>query len=67
MLNLAYLEYKKSSGYSNDEIMNKMLSLKGRLEPYSSNENDLFLRRAGFNDICTISKHLCFEGKLAIK
>lgn len=67
MLNLAYLEYKKSNGYSNDEIMNKMLSLKGRLEPYSSNENDSFLKRAGFKDICTISKHLCFEGKLAIK
>ena len=67
MLNLAYLEYKKLNGYNNNEIMNKMLSLKGRLEPYTSKENNLFLKRAGFNDICTISKNLCFEGKLAIK
>ncbi len=67
MLNLAYLEYKKTKGYSNNEIMNKMLSLKGRLEPYTSKENNLFLERAGFKDICTISRNLCFEGKLAIK
>ena len=40
---------------------------KGVLEPFSSNENRNFLKRAGFKDISTISKDLCFEGILAIK
>lgn len=67
MLNLAYLEYKINNGHTNDEIMNKMFSLKGNLEPYTSNENQLFLKRAGFKDYSIISKNLCFEGILAIK
>lgn len=44
-----------------------MFSLKGVLEPFSSNENIKFLQRAGFKDISIISKDLCFEGILAIK
>ncbi len=67
MINLAYLEYKSNSGYNNDEIISKMLSLKGVLEPYSSKENFNFLQRAGFKDATTIYKNLCFEGILAIK
>ena len=67
MINLAYLEYKQSVGYSDEEIISKMFSLKGVLEPFSSNENRNFLKRAGFKDISTISKDLCFEGILAIK
>ncbi len=67
MLNSIYLEYKKEIGYSNEEIINKMMSLKGVLEPYTSNENYNFLVRAGFKDICVIFKNLCFEGVLAIK
>ena len=67
MINLAYLEYKQSQGYSSDEILSKMFSLKGVLEPFSSSENINFLERAGFKDIATISKDLCFEGLLAIK
>ena len=67
MINLAYLEYKKSKGFTNDEIISKMFSLKGVLEPYSSKENYNFLERAGFKDITIIFKNLCFEGLLAIK
>ena len=67
MINLAYLEYKQSQGYSSDEILSKMFSLKGVLEPFSSSENLNFLARAGFKDITTVSKDLCFEGMLAIK
>ena len=67
MINLAYLEYKKTVGYSDEEIISKMFSLKGVLEPFSSNENKKFLERAGFRDISIISKDLCFEGLLAIK
>jgi len=61
------LEYKKSIGFTNDEIISKMFSLKGVLEPYSSKENYNFLERAGFKDITTVFKNLCFEGLLAIK
>ena len=67
MINLAYLEYKSDSGYTNDEIIAKMFSLKGVLEPFSSRENFKFLERAGFRDYTTIYKNLCFEGILAIK
>lgn len=67
MINLAYLEYKQSQGYSSDEILSKMFSLKGVLEPFSSSENNSFLQRAGFKDISVVSKDLCFEGLLAIK
>ena len=67
MLNSIYFEYKKEMGYTNDEIINKMMSLKGVLEPYTSNENNNFLKRAGFKDTSIIFKNLCFEGLLAIK
>lgn len=67
MIDLAYLEYKKSIGFTNDEIISKMFSLKGVLEPYSSKENYNFLERAGFKDITVVFKNLCFEGLLAIK
>ncbi len=67
MINLAYLEYKASMGYTNDQIISKMLSLKGVLEPYTTTENFNFLERAGFKDKTIIYKNLCFEGILAIK
>lgn len=67
MLTSAYLEYKKSVGYSSDDILNKLFSLRGVLEPYSSKENHNFLKRAGFKDIEIIHRHLCFEGSLSIK
>jgi len=67
MINIAYLEYKNSIGYSANEIYSKMLSLKGVLEPFTSQENYNFLERAGFRDYTTIAKNLSFEGILAIK
>ena len=49
------------------EIMSKTLSLKGVMEPFSSEANLEFMKRAGFKDIIPIQKYLCFEGWLAIK
>lgn len=66
-LNQVYLEYKISQGYSSDEIINKSKSLKGILEPFSSEGNLGILKRAGFKDIITVFKYACFEGFLAIK
>ena len=62
-----YLEYKLSKGYNPNEILNKSRSLKGVLEPFSSNANLQMLKRSGFKDIFTVFKYCCFEGWLAIK
>lgn len=62
-----YNEYKISQGYSFEEIMAKTRSLKGVLEPFSTQGNIDMLQRAGFKDIISIHKYICFEGFLAIK
>ena len=62
-----YLEFKKSNDYTNDEILEKLFSLKGVLEPFSSQGNIDLMERAGFKDILPIMKYICFEGYLAIK
>lgn len=62
-----YTDFKLNQGYSADEIIGKSKSLKGILEPFSTFGNMEFLRRAGFVDIITIMKYVCFEGYLAIK
>lgn len=67
ILQTLYTEYKMSQGYNEKEIIGKTLSLKGILEPFSSNANVEMLKRAGFKDINLIFKRLCFEGYLAIK
>lgn len=62
-----YVDYKLDNGYSPAEILGKASSLKGVLEPFSTQGNLDMLRRAGFVDIMTMYKHVCFEGFLAIK
>lgn len=62
-----YNEFKIRNGFSADEILNKSLSLKGVLDPFSTEGNLGLLRRAGFIDIMTVMKNICFEGILAIK
>lgn len=67
ILTMLYSEYKLRMGYSAEDILSKARSLKGVLEPFSSQGNIDMLKRAGFSDINTIQKYLCFEGFLAIK
>ena len=62
-----YTDYKIDQGYTSNEIIAKYRSLKGVLEPFSSQGNIDILLRAGFTDIMTIYKYTCFEGFLAIK
>ncbi len=62
-----YQEYKLSRHFSESEILNKQRSLKGVLEPFSTQGNLDLMRRAGFVDVTTIMKWVCFEGFLAIK
>ena len=62
-----YNEYKLLQNYTADSILAKTRSLKGVLEPFSTQGNIDMLKRAGFVDINTIQKYICFEGFLAIK
>lgn len=62
-----YNDFKLRNGFSPEEILNKTASLKGVLEPFSTEGNLGLLRRAGFTDTMTVFKYLCFEGFLAIK
>lgn len=65
--NQIYIEFKLDNGFSEAEIINKARSIKGVMEPFSSQGNIDMLKRAGFTDIVTIQKYVCFEGFLAIK
>ncbi len=65
--NQLYHEFKLDQGFDEVEILNKQRSLKGVLEPFSTQGNIDMLRRAGFVDIMPIIKYVSFEGFLAIK
>jgi tRNA (cmo5U34)-methyltransferase len=67
MMSALYTDYKLENGYSPQEVLGKASSLKGVLEPFSTRGNLDMLQRAGFVDVMTIYKHVCFEGFLAIK
>ncbi len=62
-----YNDYKIAQGYSAEEIISKTRSLKGVLEPFSTQGNLDLMKRAGFVDIISVLKYVCFEGFLAIK
>jgi len=67
ILTTLYNEFKESKGISSKQILLKTKSLKGVLEPFSEAGNIGILKRAGFKDIMTISRNLCFHGWLCIK
>ncbi|KPM33417.1 Type 12 methyltransferase [Croceitalea dokdonensis DOKDO 023] len=62
-----YTDYKLEQGYNEKEILSKTRSLKGVLEPFSTQGNLDLLKRAGFVDITSVMKYVSFEGFLAIK
>jgi len=62
-----YTDYKLAQNYTPEEIVAKARSLKGVLEPFSTQGNLDLLKRAGFVDIMTVFKYICFEGFLCIK
>ena len=67
MMSCLYREFKQRQGFSSEEILNKEISLKGVLKPFSTAGNLGLLERAGFVDVMTIMKYVSFEGFLAIK
>ena len=62
-----YFDFKRSNGFSEEEINQKALSLRGKMECFTSNENTKYLKKAGFSKISNVFKWFCFEGKLCIK
>lgn len=67
MMTLIYNDIKLDQQYTPDEIIAKSKSLKGVMEPFSTQGNLDMLKRAGFVDTMTVMKYVCFEGFLAIK
>lgn len=67
MMTAVYTDFKIDQGYDAEEIVGKSRSLKGILEPFSTQGNLDLLKRAGFVDVMTVMKYVCFEGFLAIK
>jgi tRNA (cmo5U34)-methyltransferase len=67
MVSQAYVDFKLDNGYSPDEIVTKARSIRRVLEPFSTQGNIDMLKRAGFVDVMTVMKYLCFEGFVAIK
>lgn len=67
MMTSIYTDFKLDQGYTSDEIVAKSRSLKGVLEPFSTQGNIDLMNRAGFVDIMTVMKYISFEGFLAIK
>lgn len=62
-----YNRFKMRQGFDAEEIINKSESLKGVMEPFSTQGNIDLLKRAGFKDISSLFKYVCFEGFIAIK
>ena len=62
-----HTDFKLENGFDAEEIVNKTRSLKGVLEPFSTQGNLDLLARAGFVDVMTIMKHIPVEGFLAVK
>jgi tRNA (cmo5U34)-methyltransferase len=67
ILTTLYKDYKFRRGYTPEEIVSKTRSLKGVLEPFSTQGNINMFKLAGFIDVNTVQKYLGLEGFLAIK
>ncbi|MFE7591348.1 methyltransferase domain-containing protein [Kitasatospora sp. NPDC057512] len=67
LMQQTYQEFKVNQGYTPDEVLGKSRSLKGVLDCLTSEENIAMLRGAGFGQVMTMQKYICFEGFLAVK
>ena len=67
ILNFLYFDFKSEQGIKPTEIINKEISLRSVMEPFTIQGNLDLLKRAGFKYIMPISQYLNFKGFLAIK
>src|SRR4051794_15449388 len=61
----AYADWKSRQGFGDDEIAAKARSIRGVLQPLSSEENDAMLREAGFGELMRVFRWVLFEGLIA--
>lgn len=62
-----YLEYKRSMGYTQEQIDRKRLNLEGVLVPVTARMNEEFLRAAGFQRVDCFWRWMNFAGWVAVK
>ncbi len=62
-----YHRFKKSRGFSDEEIRCKAQALEGVLAPRTESENLAMLNQAGFDRVSIVFSELCWQGYLAIK
>lgn len=67
MNNDIYSTWKVSQGFSNTQVINKTKSLRGVLDPNTSDINIKILQKVGFKKIEIIAQYLNFQTILAIK
>jgi len=67
LMTFLYFDFKRKNGLDNNEIINKEISLRSVLEPYTIDANMDYMKRAGFKDIMPVCQYLNFVGLLAIK
>jgi tRNA (cmo5U34)-methyltransferase len=62
-----YYEFKRSSGYTREEIERKRLSLEGVLVPVTARWNEELLKTVGFRQIDCFWRWMNFAGWIAVK
>jgi tRNA (cmo5U34)-methyltransferase len=62
-----YRDHKRDSGYSDEAIDRKRLSLEGVLVPITASLNEQLLRQAGFSEVECFWRWANFAGWLAVK
>lgn len=67
MATALYTDYKLRNGFTTEEVIGKAQSLRGVLDPFSTEGNLGLMKRAGFVDVMSVMKYVCFEGFVAIK
>lgn len=62
-----YYAFKRESGYSEEEIQRKRMSLEGVLVPLTAQWNEELLRRCGFAEVDCFWRWMNFAGWVAVK
>ena len=62
-----HFDFKRNNKISGEEVLAKIRSVRGKLDPYDSEENIKILKNNGFKKIERIFKELHFEMVIGIK
>jgi len=62
-----YYDFKRESGYTEDEIQRKRMALEGVLVPLTAEWNETLLRRCGFRHVDCFWRWMNFAGWVAVK